>query len=56
MSEESTRNWREFLEGEMPFDTHEAIHLGVCDYLFSCTFVEEEDIYRAIKETYERDR
>jgi len=54
MSEESTEGWRTYLKDTMPENVHKDIDMGICDYLFSCTYVDEEDIYRAIKETYER--
>ena len=51
MSEEITEAWRKELLSTMPEDTHISINTGICDYLFSCIFVEPEDIYRAIEES-----
>ena len=54
MGKEITMKWREELREMAPSQYHYDIDKGVCDYLFSCTYVELHDIERAIKETHER--
>ena len=51
LSDKTKKDFRETIRPMVDSSFHDAINQGVCDYLYSCTSLEPNDILKAIDES-----